>query len=831
MSVAWRLALRDLRGGLAGLRLLALCLFLGVAAIAGVGSLSSAIVGELRSQGRVILGGDLSVSLSQRQATAAERAGIARLGRVSESATMRAMASRPDGAEAVLAELKAVDDAYPLYGRLTVAPGAQVVRPAGYRALIAPALAERLRVRVGDRIRVGEALLTIGGIIAVEPDRVGEGFSLGPAVLVDMAGLRATGLVQPGSLYRWRYRVALPGGADAAATGKALDKAFPEAGWRVQDSSDGAPGTRRFIERIGQFLTLVGLTALLIAGIGVGNGVGAYLASKRAGIATLKTLGASSAMIFRIYLIQIGLAAAGAVVLALAAGACVPSIVVALAGDALPVAPGFALQGRALALAAAYGLLVAFAFALAPLARARAVGAASLFRGSVEARTRPSWPVIVGILVAILIAAGIAVATAREPLFAAGFLGGATVLLGVLALIGSGVRAVAARMPRSRRPLLRLAIANLHSPAAQTDRLVVALGLGLSLFATLAVIQTNLGSQIRNTVPAKAPSFFMLDIPSAELDRFRGIVAGVAPGSALTVVPSLRGPVVAVKDVRVADMKDVPEGAWILRGDRGLTFARDLPEGNRITDGTWWPADYAGPPLVSMDAEAGRLLGLKVGDSITVSALGVEVPATIASFREIHWDSLGFNFVMIFSPGTFEGAPFNYMATLSLPPEREAALNRAVTAAFPSVSLIRVGDVITMVGDLLGQLATAVAAASGVAIAAGIAVLVGAIAASRQARIYDAVLLKMLGARRAQVLAVQAIEYAVLALLVSSLALAVGAGAGWYVVVRVLQLEWGPDWGAVLATLGGGVLLILVIGLAGALPALAARPARALREM
>ncbi|HEX8446041.1 MAG TPA: FtsX-like permease family protein [Sphingomonas sp.] len=831
MSVVWRLALRDLRGGLVGLRLLAICLFLGVAAIAGVGSLSSAIVGELRSQGRVILGGDLSVSLSQRQATPDERAAIARLGRVSESAAMRAMASRSDGAEAVLAELKAVDAAYPLYGTLTVAPGAIVARPGGGRVLIAPALAERLRVRVGDPIRVGEAMLTVGGIIAQEPDRVGEGFSLGPAVLVDMAGLRATQLVQPGSLYRWRYRVALPAGRDAVAVGKALDRAHPDAGWRVQDSSNSAPGTQRFIERIGQFLALVGLTALLIAGIGVGNGVGAYLDGKRAGIATLKTLGASSATIFRIYLIQIGLVSAAAVLLALVVGACVPSLVVAFAGDALPVAPGFAVQGKALTLAAVYGLLIAFAFALAPLARARAVGAASLFRGGVEPRRRPPWWAVAAILLAIGGVAAIAVASAREPIFAAGFLGGAGALLLILAVLGIAVRAMAARLPRSRRPLLRLAIANLHAPAAQTDRLVVALGLGLSLFATLAVIQTNLNAQIRSTVPAKAPGFFMLDIPSADLDRFRTVVARAAPDSALTLVPSLRGPVVAVKGVRVADMKAVPEGAWILRGDRGLTFAQGLPAGNRITEGQWWPVGYAGPPLVSMDAEAGRLLGLKIGDAITVSALGVEVPATIASFRDINWDSLGFNFVMIFSPGTFDGAPFNYMATLSLPPAREAAVNRAVTAAFPSVSLIRVKDVIDTVGTLLGQLATAVAAASGVAIAAGIAVLVGAIAASRAARVYDALLLKMLGARRAQVLAVQAIEYAILAAVVSLIALAVGTGAGWYVVVRVFRLEWAPDWGVVLATLGSGVVLILGIGLVGAWPALAARPARALREM
>lgn len=831
MKIAWALALRDLRGGLKGLRLLAICLFLGVAAIAGVGSLSAAILSEIGAQGSVLLGGDIAVSLAQRQATAPERAAIARLGRLSETASMRAMAARPDGEEAVLAELKGIDDAYPLYGELTVAPGAIARRPGAGQVLIAPALADRLRVGVGQRIRIGEAILVVAGLIAEEPDRAGQGFSLGPTALVDMATLRTTQLIQPGSLYEWKYRVALPPGRDPAAAAEGLRTGFPEAGWRVQDRSDGAPSIRRFVERIGQFLTLVGLTALVIAGIGVGNGVGAYLEGKRQAIATLKTVGASSALIFRLYLLEIGIVAVGAILLALVVGALVPGLVGVLARDALPVPPRLGIYPLPLLLAAGYGLLIAFAFALAPLARARAVTAASLFRGAVEEGTRPPARVVAGIAAAILLAALLAVASAREPFFAAAFLGAAAGLLALLIALGAGIRALAARTPRPRRPLLRLALARLHGPSTQIDRLVVALGLGLSLFATLAVIQTNLAGQLRTSVPARAPAFFVLDIPSAEKDRFGGIVRTAAPDAEMVTVPTLRGPVVALNGQRVAEMKNLPEGAWILRGDRGLTFADELPAGNRITAGRWWPRDYAGPPLVSMDAEAGKLLGLKLGDEITVSALGVEVPARIASFREINWDSLGFNFVLVFSPHTFDGAPFNYMATIGLPPQREQALNRAVTAAFPSVSLIRVKDVIDTVGGLLGQLATAVAAASSVAIAAGIAVLVGAIAASRRARVYDAVLLKLLGATRGQILLLQGMEYALLGVVLAVIAAAVGAGAGWYVITQVFDLEWGPDWGIVALTLVGGAALTLVIGLIGSLPVLAARPARALREL
>lgn len=831
MPLALRFALRDLRGGLTGLRLLAICLFLGVAALAGVGSLSSAIVAALSEQGQTILGGDIRLELAQRPATPGERAAMEAEGRVSETVRMRAMTSRLDGSEAALGELKGVDDAFPLYGALKLAPGALGSRPKGDQVAIAPGLAERLRVGVGDHIRIGEGRLLVMGVIAEEPDKAGAGFTLGPTALVDRAGLATTGLVQPGSLYHSQYRLRLPPGRDPAAVIQRLNQRFPDAGWEVQDRSNGAPGTRRFIERLGQFLSLVGLTALVVAGIGVGNGVSSYLEGKRGGIATMKALGASSRTIFESYLLQIMLVAAGGIVAGLIAGALLPAAALAVAGDALPIPPRLGLYPQPLLVSAAYGLLTAILFALAPLARARSVPAASLFRGGVMPAERPALPILIAIAVLASLIAALAIATAREPGLAASFLGAAVVLLAILYGLGAAIQRIAAKLPRPRRPLLRLALANLHRPGAQTGRLVVALGLGLTLFAALAVIQTNLAGQIASTVPKRAPSFFILDVPSDEIARFRGLIAREAPTGELVTMPSLRGPIIALGDRRVSEMKDIPEGAWFLRGDRGLTYAADLPEGSRIVEGKWWPRDYAGPPLVSMDVEAAGMLGLKVGDEITVSVLGVEVPARIASLRQINWDTLGFNFVLIFSPNAFAGAPHSFMATLAMPEAREATLSRAVTQAFPSASLIRVKDVIASVGDLLDQLATAVRAAASVAIAAGIAVLIGAIAAARRSRIYDSVLLKLLGATRMQVLGAQAAEYAVLAGVISVVALAFGSAAGWYVVTRVLDLEWAPDWPVVLATLGVGALLTLGLGLAGSLPALAARPARALREL
>ncbi|QTH22414.1 FtsX-like permease family protein [Rhizorhabdus wittichii] len=831
MKTAWALALRDMRGGLKGLRLLIICLFLGVAGLAGVGSLSHAITAELDSRGQEILGGDIEMRVAQREAAPDERAAFARQGLVSETIRLRAMASRADAAAAVLAELKSVDDRWPLYGALRLEPGALAPRPAGLDAMVAPALAERLSLRIGDSVRIGEISFRVAGLIAEEPDRVGEGFTLGPSILVSREGLAATRLVQPGSLFTARYRIRLPADRDAHAIAERLGERFHDANWEVTDRTNAARGLRRLVDQLGQFLTLVGLTALVVAGIGVGNGVASWLDQRRPGIATLKILGASSATIFRIYLIQVAIVSAGAILAGLAVGAAVPAIVGRLAGDALPVAPKFAIFPLPLLIGAVYGLLAALLFSLSPLARAGQVSPAAIFRARVEPFGWPRWRVLLPMLGAGLGIALLAVATARQPMLSAGFLAATAGIFALLGAIGWLVRRGARALPRPRRPLLRLAIANLHRPAAQTDRLIVALGLGLTLFVLLAVLQTSLTHQIEKTVPAVAPNFFALDVPTEDIDRFRSTVLARAPGAKIDSVPSLRGSVVAVRGVRVTDMKPVPKGAWILNGDRGLTYAARLAEGNEIVAGQWWPADYAGPPLISVEEQAAKALDLKPGDRMTLSVLGVEIETTVASIRRVNWETMGFNFGIVFAPGALEGAPHSYMATIAIPDAREAAVNRAVIAGFPSVSLIRVKDVVEQVSSIFGQLATAIRAAASVALAAGVAVLVGAVAASRRARLYDAVLLKLLGASRRQVLAAQAIEYALLAAIIALLALAAGTAAGWYVVTRIFELAWAPDWPIVLATLAAGALGTLGIGLLGSLPVLAARPAAALRSL
>jgi putative ABC transport system permease protein len=835
-EAAWRIARRDLHVGFRGLRLLFICLFLGVATLAAIGSLTGAIAGELAARGQTLLGGDIEVAMTQREASDQEKQELRGLGRLSETIRMRAMAQTAGPATgntppAVLTELKGVDAAYPLYGALTLKNGRYSPPLPADRILIDSALAERLGVTPGDRLRYGQAEFTIAGAIADEPDRVSEGFTLGPVAIVSMEGMRRTGLIQPGSLFESKYRVRLAPGVDAHALRERLEKAHASEGWEFKDRDSAAPGANRFFERMGQFLSLIGLAALVIAGIGVSNGVSSYLTLKRGGIATLKVLGATAVDIERIYLLQVGTVAVIAIGCGLAAGTLLLPLIVALAGDMLPVRPGFQIQALPLATSAAYGLLIALMFTFPPLARARTQPAAAIFRALVDPprhRDRRSI-LIVGSATAALIA--LALLTAREPLFSAAVLGAIAAVLLLLLALGWGISRLAKRVPRPRRPLLRLALANLYRPGGQTSALVIALGLALTLFVTLAGIQTSLNAEISRTVPKKAPNLFVLDIPAAQEGRFRTLVGQEVRGPQINIVPALRGTIVAYAGQRVIDLKELPKGAWFLRGERGVTYSARLPEGSDLVAGKWWPADYRGPPLLSLDAEAAKILNIGIGDTITVSVLGREIEARIASLRKVNWDTMGFNYVLVLSPNALAGAPHSLAATITMPPGREVAVTRGLLAAYPGVSVIEVGEVIAQIGGLLGQMSSAILAAASVAIFAGIAVLVGAIAASRQSRSYDSVILKTLGATRLQVLGTQALEYGLLAATLAIVSLLLGTAAAWYVIVQVFEFGWAPDWGTVLATLAAGSLLTLGIGLAGSLPLLSVRPARALRQL
>lgn len=832
---AWRIARRDLHRRFRGLKLLLACLFLGVGALAAIGSLTSAIRGELDSQGQAILGGDLEVEVWQRLLNEEEKAFLTEYGELSEGYRLQAMARTDEAAAPV--ELKAVDERWPMYGAFRLADGRTVGAPDLDEAYLAQGAADRLGIGPGDSFRVGIADLRVAGIIGEEPDRLSEGFQLGQTVIVPLALPERAGLTAPGALYETKTRVKFAGGADPAQVEEALVERFPEAGFDIRTRDRASPGAERFVGRMGEFLTLVGLAALAIAGIGIGGGVASYLEARRASIATLKIIGATSGDIARIYALQVGAAALLGAAAGLAAGVLVTPLLAGALGELLPVRSGLVMDPWALIRAAAFGLLVALVFAAPPLARARDFPAMALMRARVaplagRVRRAGALPVALG-LVGI---AALAFLGAPQPLLTATFLGGAVAMLGLLALLGWAIRKLAARAPRPADPLLRAALANLHRPGSSTAALVTALGFGLSAFVLLAAVQTSLDGNIRQSVPARAPDYFVLDVPRDGAERFEALVEANAPGARVRSVPTMRGAILAYgpRDamIRVSELEELPEGAWALSGERGLTYADALPEGNTITAGEWWPADYTGEPLVSVDENLAEAAGLKVGDYLTIGLLGVERQARIASLRRIDWESLGFNYVLVFSPNAIADAPHNVAATIELPPGGAAAgLLRDLVTAFPASAVIEVGPLLTEARAILGQVSLAILAAASVAVLAGVAVLLGAIAAARAARLYDSVILRVLGASRRQLLLLQLGEFGLLAAILGAVALVLGTGLGWLVIVQLFEFEWLPDWYYILGVLGAGLALVLAFALGASLPLLRARPAQSLRAL
>jgi len=839
-----RLALREMRGGLRGFYVFIACIALGVMAIATVGSFSRGLSDGVARQGRVILGGDVSFILIQREATDAERSFIARYGTPSHVATLRAMA-RGAGGDAALVEIKAVDGAYPLYGTVETEPAGDLAamlapREGIYGAVADPVLMSRLNLQPGARLTVGDATFEIRAALKSEPDKLAGGISFGPRLMMSQSGLRATQLVQPGSLVRWLYRVRLPADVDYDRTLNRIEEAakaeHPQAGWEIRSRTNVSPQLERSIRQFTQYLTLVGLAALLVGGVGIANSTKYFLDRKRDVIATMKSLGATGGRVFRIYLTQVLLLSFIGVAIGLAIGAALPFLLESTLTPIVPLPFVAQLYPHQLATAFVYGMLIAVAFALWPLGRAHDIPASTLFRGEIASDRR--WPrvqYVIATFVTVAALAAFAVYAAYDRKIALIFIGAAIVVFGALRLIASLMMYAARHAPRARSTIVRLAVNNIYRPGALTPTVVLSLGLGISLLVTVLEIDGNLRRQFTASLPEKAPSFYFIDIPSSEAARFDAFVAKLAPEAALERVPMLRGRIVKAAGIDADDLKPTPDTAWVLQSDRGITFTNDVPQGSRVVQGEWWKPDYNGPPLVSFEKKIADGLGLKIGDEIVVNALGRDVTARIANLRELDWQSLGINFVLVYSPGAFRGAPVMHLATLTYPDggtaAEETAMLKGVSQDFPSVTTVRVKDALEAVGTLVANLAAGVRGASAITLVAAALVLGGALAAGHRHRVYDSVILKTLGATRRQLISAYALEYALLGLATALFGVAVGTVAAWRVTEDIMNLSYTFLPGPAAAAAFGALVVTVGLGLAGTFTALGRKPAPILRNL
>ncbi len=842
-----RLAWRDLRGGLRFYGVFIACLVLGVMAIVGVAATSRTLREGLSQQGATLLGGDISFSRAQGPPSAAERAFLASRGKLTQVVTLRAMARKPGAARATLVEIKAVDAAYPLVGaaetRPKTAPGRTFSdfftdKDGVYGLLAEPTLAMRLGVKPGDRLRIGSADFAIAGWLDKEPDSIG-GVGFGPRVMMSDAGLAATRLIVPGSLARTSLRLLLPPGrsnnADLAIVRKNFGAAFPDGGFEIHARTAPSPRLARNIVRFAQFLTLIGLTALVCGGVGVGNSIRGLIDRKRRTLAILKALGASGGEAARFVLVQAMLVAAGSSLLGALLGLALPKLLVALLGSSLPfpvhpqINPLDGLSGLA------FGLLTAFVFTAAPLDQARVLPATTLLRETAMQEFGPSrWR---GRLIAALGAGALfafALLTSGDRRLTAQFGLAVIVSFALLYGVARAIMYFARRSPHSRVLPLRLAVANLHRPGALTPSFLISLGLGVTLLTALVGVERNLRAEIGVSLPKESPSFFFLDVQRAEAEEFRAFLRKEAPDGVLEVAPILRGRIVRVNGVPAERAKATDKARWALDGDRGVTFTASVPRGSQVVAGQWWPENYAGPPLVSMEKEVAQGLGLDVGDTISVNVLGRTLTAKVANLRKVDWRNFGINFVLVFPPNAFAGAPFTELMTLSLPQKPDFAQEGAILSQsaqkFPDVAAVSMRETLATVDALLRKLSVAIQSAASLAFIVSALVLAGALAAGQRARVYEAVVLKVLGATRMRLLVALTLEFALLGAATAAFGLLAGGLVAWLASTYVLDLAFAsfPAEAAALAL--AAIVFAIFIGLAGTWRILGEKPARHLRE-
>lgn len=833
LAVASRFAARELRGGLRGFRVFLACLALGVAAIAAVGTVRAGIEAGLKRDGAALLGGDAEVEFTYRFAREAELAWLQSISEnVSETVDFRSMVVVERGAEAErgLTQIRAVDDLYPLIGVVELDPPMPLPDAlADKGGVMERVLADRLALAPGDSFRLGQQEFTLRAILDRYPDNAAGGFGLGPRTIVLTDDLAQSGLIAEGTLFSTQYRLDLPAGSDLAALEQRAETQLRDSGMRWRDSRRGAGGVEQFVDRIGAFLILVGLSGLAVGGVGVSAAVRAYLAGKTNVIATLKTVGATRRIIFQTYFLQIGVLTLAGILTGLVLGAGLPVLFAPLIEARLPIPAVFAIYPAPLFEAAVYGLLAALVFTLWPLAKTEDIRAATLFRDAFT--TSAFFPgtrymLAIGVLLATLTSAAIWFSgTVFLTLWTAGGIAAALAILVIAALVIRWVARVL-RKPARGRPALRLAFGSIGARGGEATSVVLSLGLGLTVLAAVGQIDGNLRNAFSDELPEVAPSYFFVDIQPGQIAGFQDRLDTDPAVSRVETAPMLRG---IITEINGQSAEEFAAGHWVVHGDRGITYADAQPPGTEVTAGEWWPEGYDGPPQISFAAEEAAEIGLQLGDTMTVNVLGRDITAEITSFRNVSWEDAGIGFVLAMNQGALAGAPHSWIATVYAEQEAEAAILRDLATAYPNITAIRIRDAIDQVIELVGGISAATRYGALITLVTGFLVLIGAAAAGERARTFESAVLKTLGAPRSRIITSFALRAAILGLGAGVVALGAGVLGGWAVSVFIMETDYIVIWSNAFIIIGGGILASLLAGLAFAWRPLSAKPAQVLR--
>lgn len=821
-----KIALRDLLGDRRGFGIFIACIMIGVAAIAGVSSLSFSLVQGLSQEGRTILGGDASISLMSRTLSQEQKDYLSARGSLSELSLLRAMAHQVSGETSVI-EIKAIDPStYPTFGAITLNPERPLLdalsEQNGIFGLIAEtALLTRLDAKLGDIITIGNGRFEIRSTLINEPDKLAGGIGFGPRVFMTRTALNATGLATPGAIIRNLTRIRLTGNQSDQEVKNfysEINNAFPNAGWEIRTRDAVSPQFSRNLDRFTQLLSFIALTALIAGGAGVANSVREFTDRKRSQFAILKALGASGSQVFTIALIQITLAGLIATLLGLAIGALIPIFAVNWLHHIsdLPFTPSLSLKG--ILIGGCYGLLVTFIFAVVPLGRVHEMPVSRLLRD--EDQPLHLWRYyILSALTACLLAV-LTLFSASDLKLGMIYIIGVFVVFACLRAASWAVITGLRKFTHPNNPRLRLALANIWRPKSIASSLIISAGLTQTLLIALALVEGAIHHELVRADSSEIPNFFFLDVPKTQTESFDAFLTKIIPEAHVEHVPMMRGRILELKG-KLLDRHTIADDAkWVLEGDRGITFSENIPDNSTLTEGTWWEKKYAGLPLVSLEQKVAEGFGLKIGDSIKINVLGRDIIATVANFRKVDWRSYAINFVMVFSPNAFKTAPYTELFTISYTApslsdrdQKDALITRQTAKDYPNIVSIRVKDVLIAVDKIATQLAFAARAATVIALATAGLALASAIISSQRARLYDTVIYKILGARRRWLMSVYTVEFGLLGLVASLIALIAGLCFAYGLIKYVMKIDFVFPGTTLIVILSATLLSIIVLGL------------------
>ncbi len=806
MRFLFSLAWRDLRASGRHLWIFCACLVLGVALVTAGGGLYRQVAGALQSDARLLFGGDLEVE--QTAALAPEvLAWMNERGAVSRLVELRTMLRAPDG-RAQLIELQSADERYPLYGTVELAPAGPLAAALTeingvWGAALDATLAQRLDLKPGDRVEVGNLSLEVRAVVVRQPDRSLRADWGGAPVLVADGALAATGLVQPLSRVEYHYRVRTPQPADWR---DAFIAAFPDLAAEVTTFDERSDRMAEVLGQIGSGLLLIGFSALFIGGLGVFNSVQAYLQGKLGTLATLRAVGLRDGHLAALVLLQILmlalLSSLGGVVIgnALALGGTLA------AAQRLPLAPLLVGLWLPSLVGLCFGVLTALTFALPALGRALSVSPAALFRG-IDGNTlktpRRVWWLTGGVAAVV---GALVVASVPDARFGLAFVVATVLLLVVLEGVTRLLRGLARRQlnrPGAQLPFeLRLAMAGLQRSDSPLRAALLSLGAALTLLVACTLVVTSLLRAVNETVPMNAPALVFYDVQTDQIPLLQDTLNTQPSLRQLTTAPLVLGRLIEVNGEALRDSDD-GQRVREARDEQKFSNRAGNIDDVVIRDGAWWPANHTGAPLVAMEDREADQLGLKVGDRLTFEILGVPVQAELSAIYSQQRLQARLWLEGIFSDGVLDPHITRHVGAAWLDPDEALRAQDQLAAAAPNIATVRTESLLRETRALMGRASSGLAVVAGVCLAASLLVLASVVASSRARQVFEATVMHAVGARLSSLRRVLYWEYLLLAVVTAGFATLAGSALATGLLRWRLDLDpMGLYWTGALTAIG-----------------------------